>query len=48
MTAELARFAQRHELPTLAYFLEMAHIEAGDETRRLEPEGVPAVKRGRR
>jgi hypothetical protein len=48
MTAELARFAQRHQLPTLAYFLEMAHIEAGDEARRLEPEPLPPVKRGRR
>jgi hypothetical protein len=48
MTAELARFAQRHELPTLAYFLEMAHIEAGDEVRRLESEAIPPVKRGRR
>ncbi len=48
MTAELARFARRHELSTLAYFLEMAHIEAGDEALRLESEAVPAVKRGRR
>jgi hypothetical protein len=48
MTAELARFARRHELPTLAYFLEMAHIEAGDEAHRLESEAVPRVKPGRR
>ena len=47
MTAELARFARQHELATLGYFLEMAHIEAGDEARRLTPERA-AAKRGRR
>lgn len=36
MTAELSRFARRYELSTLAYFLEMAHIEAADQARLLE------------
>jgi hypothetical protein len=48
MTAELAQFARRHELATLAYFLEMAHIEAGDEAHRLESDAVPGVKPARR
>jgi hypothetical protein len=48
MTAELARFARRHDLPTLAYFLEMAHIEAGDEAHRRDSEAVPEVKPARR
>ena len=48
MTAELAQFARRHELATLAYFLEMAHIEAGDEARRLAPEVAMQVRRRRR
>jgi hypothetical protein len=48
MTAELARFAQRHDLSTLAYFLEMAHIEASDQARRLGGEPVGEIKRGRR
>ena len=47
MTAELAQFARRHELATPAYFLEMAHIEAGDEAGRLAPEAVAHVKRRR-
>lgn len=48
MTAELARFARRHDLSTLAYFLEMAHIEASDQARRLGGEPVGEIKRGRR
>ena len=48
MTAELARFARRHDLSTLAYFLEMAHIEASDQPRRLGGEPVGEIKRGRR
>ena len=48
MTAELARFARRHGLSTLAYFLEMAHIEASDQARRLGGEPVGEIKPGRR
>jgi hypothetical protein len=48
MTAELARFARRHDLSTLAYFLEMAHIEASDQARRLGGEPVGEIKPGRR
>jgi hypothetical protein len=48
MTGELARFARRHDLSTLAYFLEMAHIEAGDEAHRLGGEPVGEIKPGRR
>jgi hypothetical protein len=48
MTGELARFARSHDLSTLAYFLEMAHIEAGDEARRLGGEPVGEIKPGRR
>ena len=48
MTAELARFARRHDLSTLAYFLEMAHIEASDHARRLGGEPVGEIKPGRR
>jgi hypothetical protein len=48
MTAELARFARRHDLSTLAYFLEMAHIEASDQARQLGGEPVGEIKPGRR
>jgi hypothetical protein len=48
MAAELARFARRHDLSTLAYFLEMAHIEASDQARRLGGEPVGEIKPGRR
>lgn len=48
MTAELAQFARRHELATVAYFLEMAHIDAADEARRLADDTTPQVKRRRR
>lgn len=48
MTAELARFARLLDLSTLAYFLEMAHIEASDEAHRLGGEPVGEIKPGRR
>lgn len=48
MAAELARFSRDHDLPTLAYFFEMAHIEAGDEAHRRESEAAAQIKPGRR
>ena len=48
LTAELARFARRHDHSPLADFLAMAHIEASDQARRLGGEPVGEIKRGRR
>lgn len=48
LAAELRAMAQKNGLPTLAYLLDMAHIEASTEARDKsdEPAGsAPAVQR---
>lgn len=48
MTAELARLARSHNLPTLAYLLDIARLEAAGAVRTLEVEGDDPQQNRRR
>ena len=41
MATEMAKLAVIHDLPTVAYVLEVAAAEASDNKRSLEPERKP-------
>lgn len=48
ITSELSRLARTHNLPTLAYLLDIARLEAAGEARNVPGEENPQPEQNRR